>query len=65
LPSWRLDFACHWLKPDGAFLVKVFQGHGFNDFLQEMRQTFKTVSSRKPDASSVIAARRSICWARP
>jgi len=46
-----LDFARNWLKPDGAFLVKVFQGHGFNEFVQEMRAVFKTVSSRKPDAS--------------
>ena len=46
-----LDFSRNWLKPDGAFLVKVFQGHGFNEFMQEMRQVFKTVSSRKPDAS--------------
>lgn len=46
-----LDFARNWLKPDGAFLVKVFQGHGFNEFVQEMRKVFKTVSSRKPDAS--------------
>ncbi len=46
-----LDFARSWLQPDGAFLVKLFQGHGFNAFLNEMRKTFKTVSSRKPDAS--------------
>jgi 23S rRNA (uridine2552-2'-O)-methyltransferase len=46
-----LDFARSWLQPDGAFLVKLFQGHGFNEFLHEMRNTFKTVSSRKPDAS--------------
>lgn len=46
-----LDFARNWLKPDGAFLVKVFQGHGFNEFMQEMRAVFTTVSSRKPDAS--------------
>ncbi|WP_291990526.1 SAM-dependent methyltransferase [Candidatus Accumulibacter sp. ACC007] len=46
-----LDFARNWLKPDGAFLVKIFQGHGFGEFLQEMRQSFKTVSARKPDAS--------------
>lgn len=46
-----LDFARNWLKPDGAFLVKVFQGHGFDEFVQEMRKAFKTVSSRKPDAS--------------
>jgi 23S rRNA (uridine2552-2'-O)-methyltransferase len=46
-----LDFSRHWLKPDGAFLVKVFQGHGFSDFMQEMKNTFKKVSSRKPDSS--------------
>jgi 23S rRNA (uridine2552-2'-O)-methyltransferase len=46
-----LEFSRNWLKPDGAFLVKVFQGYGFDDFVREMRQVFKTVASRKPDAS--------------
>lgn len=46
-----LEFSRNWLKPEGAFLVKVFQGYGFDDFVREMRQIFKTVSSRKPDAS--------------
>lgn len=46
-----LEFAQQWLKPDGAFLVKVFQGYGYDDFLQAMRQIFKTVQTRKPDAS--------------
>jgi 23S rRNA (uridine2552-2'-O)-methyltransferase len=46
-----LEFARNWLKPEGAFLVKVFQGYGFDDFVREMRLVFKTVSSRKPDAS--------------
>jgi 23S rRNA (uridine2552-2'-O)-methyltransferase len=51
LAELAVDFARTWLKPDGALLVKVFQGHGFNDVLMEMRKTFKVVSSRKPDAS--------------
>jgi len=51
LAELALDFARNWLKPDGAFLVKVFQGYGFADFLLEMRQTFKGVYSRKPEAS--------------
>lgn len=51
LAELSLDFARNWLKPEGAFLVKLFQGHGFTDFLQEMRRIFKTVASRKPDAS--------------
>lgn len=46
-----LEFSRNWLKPDGAFLVKVFQGYGFEDFVREMRSVFKTVSTRKPDAS--------------
>jgi len=46
-----LDFAKTWLKPDGAFLVKVFQGYGYEDFVKEMRTVFQVVSTRKPDAS--------------
>ncbi len=46
-----LDFCRHWLKPEGAFLVKVFQGYGYEDFVREMKQVFKTVTTRKPDAS--------------
>lgn len=46
-----LDFAVNWLKPDGAFLVKVFQGVGFEDFRAQMRQSFEKVLIRKPDAS--------------
>ncbi len=46
-----LEFSRNWLKPEGAFLVKVFQGYGYDDFVREMRLVFKTVSSRKPDAS--------------
>jgi 23S rRNA (uridine2552-2'-O)-methyltransferase len=46
-----LDFAKTWLKPDGAFLVKVFQGVGFEDFRAQMRQVFKQVHIRKPDSS--------------
>ncbi|HPT48977.1 MAG TPA: SAM-dependent methyltransferase [Accumulibacter sp.] len=51
LAELALEFACNWLKPDGAFLVKVFQGHGFDDFVQQMRTKFRAVASRKPDAS--------------
>ena len=46
-----LEFSRNWLKPDGAFLVKVFQGYGYEDFVREMKRVFKSVSSRKPDAS--------------
>jgi 23S rRNA (uridine2552-2'-O)-methyltransferase len=46
-----LDFAVNWLQPDGAFLVKVFQGVGFEAFRSEMRQAFAQVQIRKPEAS--------------
>jgi 23S rRNA (uridine2552-2'-O)-methyltransferase len=46
-----LDFAVNWLKPDGVFLVKVFQGVGFEDFRAQMRRSFEKVLIRKPDAS--------------
>ena len=46
-----LDFTANWLKPDGAFLVKVFQGVGFEDFRAQMRQAFEQVLIRKPEAS--------------
>lgn len=46
-----LDFATHHLKPNGALLVKVFQGAGFPEFLAAMREAFVTVTTRKPEAS--------------
>jgi 23S rRNA (uridine2552-2'-O)-methyltransferase len=46
-----LEFAVHWVKPDGAFLVKVFQGAGFEDFRKRMREAFAQVLVRKPEAS--------------
>ena len=46
-----LDFTANWLKPDGAFLVKVFQVVGFEGFRAQMRQAFEQVLIRKPEAS--------------
>ncbi|MGB0965067.1 MAG: 23S rRNA (uridine(2552)-2'-O)-methyltransferase RlmE [Litorivicinus sp.] len=46
-----LDFARQQLKPGGTFLIKVFQGEGFEDYLRECRASFKTVKTRKPKAS--------------
>ncbi|MCF2909950.1 MULTISPECIES: 23S rRNA (uridine(2552)-2'-O)-methyltransferase RlmE [Pseudoalteromonas] len=43
---------CHQvLKPNGAFAVKVFQGEGFDQFVQDVRNAFKVVKIRKPKAS--------------
>ena len=46
-----LEFSREHLKPDGAFLVKVFQGSDYESFVKALRETFKTVAVRKPDAS--------------
>jgi 23S rRNA (uridine2552-2'-O)-methyltransferase len=46
-----LAFAKDHLKPRGAFLVKVFQGSGYPEFLAAMRAVFIGVASRKPGAS--------------
>ena len=51
LAELALEFAVQWLKPDGAFVVKVFQGAGFEDFVRQARQVFRQVNIRKPDAS--------------
>jgi 23S rRNA (uridine2552-2'-O)-methyltransferase len=51
LTELALDFSKEWLKPGGNFLVKVFIGAGFEEILQNMRQMFDKVVTRKPKAS--------------
>lgn len=51
LAELALDFAVQVLKPGGAFLVKVFQGRGFNELYKAMQQRFARVATRKPKAS--------------
>jgi 23S rRNA (uridine2552-2'-O)-methyltransferase len=46
-----LDLARQTLKPGGAFVAKVFQGEGFEDYIQDMRSSFNRVVTRKPKAS--------------
>lgn len=51
LAELALDFASNHLKPGGAFLVKVFHGAGFEEFMRQMRSHFAKVVARKPKAS--------------
>lgn len=51
LAELALEFAVEQLNPGGNFLVKVFQGVGFEPFLHAMRAAFKQVVTRKPEAS--------------
>jgi 23S rRNA (uridine2552-2'-O)-methyltransferase len=46
-----LDMCHQVLKKEGAFVVKVFQGEGFEQFVKDVRSAFKTVKTRKPDSS--------------
>lgn len=46
-----LDMAQKVLKPGGDFLIKVFHGEGFDEYIKLMRGQFDKVVTRKPDAS--------------
>lgn len=46
-----LDLACRVLQPGGSLLVKVFQGEGFDAYIQSVKQHFSRVIMRKPKAS--------------
>jgi 23S rRNA (uridine2552-2'-O)-methyltransferase len=46
-----MDFAIKFLQPNGVFIVKVFQGEGFEPYVKLLREHFRKVSTKKPDAS--------------
>lgn len=46
-----LLFATEVLKPGGAFVVKLFQGEGFQEFVRRVRGEFASVRLIKPKAS--------------
>jgi 23S rRNA (uridine2552-2'-O)-methyltransferase len=47
--SWRWIWRAV-LKPGGDFLIKIFQGEGFDVYLKDARK-FDKVQMRKPDSS--------------
>jgi len=51
LAELALEFAVNHLKPQGNFLVKVFQGSGFEALVADIRRQFVQVMIRKPEAS--------------
>ncbi|MDH5552179.1 MAG: RlmE family RNA methyltransferase [Nitrosomonas sp.] len=51
LAELALEFAIERLNPGGGFLVKVFQGYEFDQYLLSMRAGFDRVIIRKPKAS--------------
>jgi len=51
LAELSLDMAIKTLMPNGHFIVKVFQGEGFDAYVQIARQAFKKIAIKKPKAS--------------
>jgi 23S rRNA (uridine2552-2'-O)-methyltransferase len=51
LSELALEFALQSLAAGGCFLIKIFQGEGFDSFLSEIKRNFKSVVVRKPKAS--------------
>lgn len=51
LAELAFDFALRVLPEEGGFLIKVFQGEGFDSFLATIRKHFQKTVIRKPKAS--------------
>jgi len=51
LAELALEFARQWLAPGGGFVVKVFHGEGFDNYVKQTRSIFEKVQVRKPLAS--------------
>lgn len=51
LAELALDFAENWLAPGGSYVVKVFHGEGFDNYVKNVRSMFEKVQVRKPSAS--------------
>jgi 23S rRNA (uridine2552-2'-O)-methyltransferase len=51
LAELAFDLAHQYLRTNGAFVVKVFQGEGFEPLVANLRLAFRSVKFRKPEAS--------------
>ncbi len=51
LAELALEFAKHHLTTGGGFAVKLFQGEGYAQYIQQLKNSFKRVSTFKPQAS--------------
>ena len=45
------DLAREYLAADGALVIKLFQGQGFDELISALRRGFQSVKLRKPEAS--------------
>jgi 23S rRNA (uridine2552-2'-O)-methyltransferase len=51
LAELALDLVREVLAPGGGFVVKLFQGEGFDDFVRSLKTAFERVVTRKPRSS--------------
>ena len=51
LAELAFEVARDFLHRDGCFVIKLFQGEGFDLLIASFRKSFKSVKFRKPDAS--------------
>ncbi|BBL71659.1 ribosomal RNA large subunit methyltransferase E [Methylogaea oryzae] len=51
LAELALEAAIELLAAGGSFVIKLFHGEGFDDYVREVRRCFSAVSVKKPDAS--------------
>ncbi|GAB3374949.1 23S rRNA (uridine(2552)-2'-O)-methyltransferase RlmE [Lysobacter rhizosphaerae] len=51
LSELAMDFADRHLRVGGTFLIKLFQGVGFDDYVRDLRRRYAKVVIRKPAAS--------------
>ncbi|MEO0997630.1 MAG: RlmE family RNA methyltransferase [Pseudomonadota bacterium] len=55
LAELALSFAREVLADGGAFVCKLFQGEGFDEFIRDCRRSFRAVRIRKPKASRMAS----------
>ena len=46
-----IEFAQHYMKPQGALVAKVFHGGGYDPLVKRFKETFSVVKPLKPKAS--------------
>ncbi|MEP6634543.1 MAG: 23S rRNA (uridine(2552)-2'-O)-methyltransferase RlmE [Luteimonas sp.] len=51
LAELAMAFADAHLRPEGTFLIKLFQGVGFDEYVRALRRRYAKVAIRKPAAS--------------
>jgi len=56
LANAALSFAVRALRREGRFVVKVFQGDGYRDFVRRVGERFEATKGVKPTASSPTSA---------